>query len=79
MAKSNFVPDVRLEQIEADVVLVGINETRGTVHIQPFWECQMTPDEVRQMAVSCGLHWNEMDGTGEVRVHIYDFRPGIDE
>ena len=68
---------VNLEKIEADVVLVGINEDAGTVHIQPTWECDVKPEDLWGMAATFGLWCAEQDGCGQVRVEVYDFRPTV--
>lgn len=71
MARTN------LEQIEADVVFVAINEDAGTVHIQPLWECDVPAAELPEMAARFGLWANEQDGNGSVRVEIHDFRTKV--
>ena len=68
MARTN------LEQIEADVVFVAINEDAGTVHISPVWECITPAAELLEMAAQFGLWANEQNGNGSVRVEIHDFR-----
>ena len=68
----------KLEQIEADVVLVGVNEALGRVHVQCFWKCDIPKDELFKWAARNGHYWNEQDGGGMVTVEIHDFRePGM--
>ena len=65
---------IKLQQIEADVVLVAINTHTDTVHVQPLWECDTPAAELPEMAAMFGLWANEQDGCGTVRVEIHDFR-----
>lgn len=68
------IDKLNLTQIEADVVFVGINTINETVHIQPFWECNMPRKDMAQQAAILGLTWIEQDGGGTMTVQIHDFR-----
>ena len=64
----------QLERIEADVVLVAINNNARTVHVQPLWGCDIPPEGLFREAALFGLWATEQDGMGWARVEIHDFR-----
>lgn len=65
---------IALKQIEANVVISGINREAGTVHTQCLWECESDADTLIQIAAECAHRWAEQDGMGEVSVQIFDYR-----
>ena len=67
----------QLERIEADVVLVAINNNVGTVHVQPLWGCTIEPKDLFREAALFGLWATEQDGRGWARVEIHDFRTKV--
>lgn len=65
---------VNLQQIEADVVLVGINHEEHTVYVRPLWECETPLEDLWEQAAMFGSWCAERDGGGTVQVEIHDFR-----
>ena len=65
----------KLNQIEADVVIVLTNPDLGIVETHPQWECDQSPEALNELAARLGLTARERHGGGYVVAQIHDFRP----
>jgi len=68
---------MQLKQIEADVVITLHNPATGQMELYPFWECSMSPAEVRDMAADLALTFVEQGGGGHAQIDIHDFRDEV--
>jgi len=65
-----------MKQIEADVVIVFTaieNEVENGI-VAPFWECDITTEDLHKWAQNRALQLCEQNGTGEMMYEIIDFR-----
>ena len=63
----------KLEQIEADVVIVLQNEEMAG-NVIPLWECELSRTELIQQGVKYALRFSEDVGGGGTKYFIYDYR-----
>ena len=63
-----------LAKIEADVVVVLMNNDLDTGRVLPQWECTMTTVELHVFATQQALMFAEHCGGGFVDYQIFDFR-----
>lgn len=67
---------MELAQIEADVVVVLINDATGTGAVHPLWECEMDRRQLVEYAARMALIHNEQAGSGFTSWEIVDHRAG---
>lgn len=65
---------MKLQKIEADVVIVIRNTENGTGKIYPMWECEMELIDMHEMAARMALAFVEESGEGMATYAIHDFR-----
>ena len=64
----------RLNQIEANVVIVLTSNMNIMGEVIPLWECTNTVEELTSMAVQFTLQFVEKIGGGSASYIIHDFR-----
>jgi len=64
---------IKLEQIEADVVIVLTNE-HGNGRVIPLWECEESTDQLTLKVIKSALQFSEEIGGGCTDYEIFDFR-----
>lgn len=70
----NFIRELNLDQIEADVVIVLFNDDMGHHRVIPYWECDIPAQALAEHATREALTFAEQCGGGYVDFHIRDFR-----
>ena len=70
----NFIRELDLGQIEANVVIVLINDALGHHRVLPYWECDIPAQALTAYATREALAFAEQCGSGYVDFHIRDFR-----
>ena len=70
----NFICELNLNQIEANVVIVLFNDTMGLHRVIPYWECDIPAQVLAAHAAREALAFAEECGGGYVDFHVRDFR-----
>lgn len=70
----NFIRDLDLDQIEADVVIILFNDAMGLHRVIPYWECNIPARVLVARAAREALKFAEQCGCGYVDYRIRDFR-----
>ena len=62
---------------EADTFIIMQSEL-GTIKVVPYWECNMTNDDLDKSAFQMGIKWADTLSEGAIDVLIIDLRNKVD-